>query len=82
MAAYAVMAHIGHVDPHLTMHDSDAEDEPRPPAGLLRDGIADATSVESERTSDPGPFAERVARMRELWRQTTFYLFDAESWRA
>ena len=82
MAAYAVMAHIGHVDPHLTMHDIDVDDEPRPPAGLAADSISDGATVEADRVSDPGPFAERLARLQELWRQTTFYLFDAESWRA
>lgn len=90
MAAYAVMAHIGRTDPHLTMRDVELDDEPRPPAALRANanananaiGIADAAVLESERVSDPSPFAERVARMQELWRQTTFYLFDAESWRA
>jgi hypothetical protein len=82
MAAYAVMAHIGHVDPHLTMRDIDVDDEPRPPVGLAADSISDGATVESDRASDPGPFAERLARLQELWRQTTFYLFDAESWRA
>lgn len=82
MAAYAVMAHIGHVDPHLTMHDVDVDDEPRPPAGLAADTVPDVAIVVSDRASDPGPFAERLARLSELWRQTTFYLFDAESWRA
>lgn len=24
---------------------------------------------------------ERIERMRELWRQTTFFLFDGEGWR-
>lgn len=81
MAAYAVMAHIGHVDPHLTLHDIDVDDEPRPPSGHAADPISGAT-VELDRASEPGPFAERLARVQELWRQTTFYLFDADSWRA
>jgi hypothetical protein len=82
MAAYAVMAHIGRIDPHLTLRDVKPDDEPRPPAGLSADSISDAAVLESERTSDPSPFEEKIARMHELWRQTTFYLFDAESWRA
>lgn len=82
MAAYAVMAHIGRIDPHLTMHDIEVDDEPRPPAGLGTDAVLDIAIVVSDRASDPGRFAERIARMQELWRQTTFYLFDAESWRA
>jgi hypothetical protein len=81
MAAYAAMARIGRVDPHLTLRDIDVEDEPRPPAGLAADRAADAATLENDRVSEPGPFAERMARMGQLWRQTTFYLFDAESWR-
>ena len=34
---------------------------------------------------DAPPFdllvGERITRMREVWRQTTFFLFDAEGWR-
>lgn len=82
MAAYAVMAHIGRIDPHLAMRDIDEDDERRPPAALAADTVPDVAIVVSDRTSDPGPFAEKIARMQELWRQTTFYLFDAESWRA
>jgi hypothetical protein len=84
MAAYAVIAHIGRVDPHLALHDLDVDghEEPPPPTGLTTETIDAVATVESERVSDPGPFAERLTRMRELWRQTTFYLFDAESWRA
>ena len=82
MAAYAVMAHIGRIDPHLTMHDFEEDAEPRPPAGLAADTMSDVPTVEIDQVSEPGPFAERLARMQELWRQTTFFLFDAESWRA
>lgn len=82
MAAYAVMAHIGRIDPHLTMHDVEEDAEPRPPAGLPDDTMSDVPTVVIDRIPEPGPFAERLARMQELWRQTTFFLFDAESWRA
>jgi hypothetical protein len=82
MAAYAVMARIGRADPHLTLLDVVDDDGPRPPAGLRTAAAEDLPTVESDRVSDPGPLAERLGRMHELWRQTTFYLFDAESWRA
>ena len=81
MAAYAVMARIGRVDPHLTLHDV-VDDDDGPPPGVRAAAVEDTPTVESDRASDPGPLAERFARMHELWRQTTFYLFDAESWRA
>lgn len=82
MAAYAVMARIGRIDPHLTMREVEEEPDSRPPPGLAADATAEVATVESDRVSEPGAFAERMARITELWRQTTFFLFDAESWRA
>lgn len=32
-------------------------------------------------TPDPGPFEQLLADLRTQWEQTTFYLFDPESWR-
>lgn len=83
MAAYAVMARIGRVDPHLTVLDIAHDDERDDDAGRgLRSVTSDEVpAVESERVSGPGTIAERLIRARELWRQTTFYLFDANSWR-
>ena len=83
MAAYAVMARIGRVDPHLTLHDVKRDaDLDEPPAGLpTGDACDDVAAIEIDRTSEPGPVAERLIRLHELWRQTTFYLFDAQSWR-
>ena len=81
MAAYAVMARIGRADPHLTLHDTTDDDDGRL-SGLRADVIEEAATLEGDRASDRGPLAERLDRMHELWRQTTFYLFDAESWRA
>lgn len=81
MAAYAVIARIGRVDPHLTVRDleRDLDDGDPPDRGLPIDGSAVAIDL---RDPDPGPIAERVTRLRELWTQTTFYLFDADSWRS
>jgi hypothetical protein len=82
MAAYAVMARIGRVDPHLTVYDVERDvDRDGDRTGLPADVVDDVAAVESDVASDPGPIAERVIRARELWRQTTFYLFDANSWR-
>ena len=79
MAAYAVIARIGRVDPHLTVRDLDRaiDDDERTGRGLA---TADTTE-EVELRFEVGPFAERVLRWRELWTQTTFFLFDGESWR-
>ena len=83
MAAYAVMARIGRVDPHLTVLDVARDDDRDDDAGRGLGALAsdDAPAVESERVSEPGTIVERLIRARELWRQTTFYLFDADSWR-
>lgn len=83
MAAYAVMARIGRVDPHLTVlqvaRDDDRDDDAD--RGLRLTMNDDAPAVETEQASEPGAIVERLIRARELWRQTTFYLFDANSWR-
>jgi hypothetical protein len=80
MAAYAVIARIGRVDPHLTVHDLDRalDDDERTGRGLPLDPTTEAVVI---RDPEPGPIAERLMRMRELWTQTTFFLFDGESWR-
>ena len=82
MAAYAVMARIGRVDPHLTVLDT-ARDDRDDDAGraILSTASEDVPALESEDASEPGTIVERLIRARELWRQTTFYLFDADSWR-
>jgi hypothetical protein len=76
------MARIGRVDPHLTVlavaRDDDPDDDGRGLRAIATDDIA---AVESEHVSEPGTIVERLIRARELWRQTTFYLFDANSWR-
>jgi hypothetical protein len=83
MAAYAVMARIGRVDPHLTALDvaRDVDSDDHAGRGLRSMASEDAPAVESEHASEPGTIVERLIRARELWRQTTFYLFDADSWR-
>ena len=83
MAAYAVMARIGRVDPHLTVlevaRDDDRDDDGG--RGLRAMASDEIAAVESEQASEPGRIVERLIRARELWRQTTFFLFDANSWR-
>ncbi len=76
MAAYAVVARIDHVKPHLAGHGSlsgpawTAPEPADPPEAVDLVG---------------GPLiplaAERWAVLRETWSQTTFYLFNAEGWR-
>jgi hypothetical protein len=76
MAAYAVIARIDRVDPHLAG---------RPP--VTRTGWTAVEALDPAQSVDlvgqplETIVAERWAHVREIWAQTTFYLFDAESWR-
>lgn len=82
MAAYAVIARIGRVDPHLTVHDIALDldvDDDGPDSGLPSDRAA--VTVDVVRDPEPGRVTEWLRRARELWAQTTFYVFDANSWR-
>jgi len=85
MAAYAVIARIGRVDPQLTLRDLDVDldrdtpDTPQPHGGVPADEPAvidrfDGSTL-GERISD------QVSMLRETLGQMTFYLFDPESWR-
>jgi len=76
MAAYAVVARIDRVAPQLAG---------RPPATPANWTVVEAP--ESAQAVDlvgrplEAIVAERWAHVREIWAQTTFYLFDADSWR-
>ena len=76
MAAYAVIARIDRVDPHLAG---------RPPVTRehwsVVEAIDAAQSVDLVGEPLGAILAERWARVREIWGQTTFFLFDADSWR-
>ena len=89
MAAYAVIARIGRVDPHLTIRDLDADlgrDAPddRRPQGSGRGDAIDPRVVVVDRYDGPtfgDRVADQIADVREAFSQMTFYLFDPESWR-
>ena len=77
MAAYAVIARIDRVKPHL------AGRRVRRPGGLARrrgPRRSPRRSTSSAVRCVP-LVAERWTALREAWAQTTFYLFDAEGWR-
>jgi hypothetical protein len=71
MASYAVTAHIDRVQPHLASHDGPP---PAPDRHVTDEPLSEAIEVAP-------PPSERWDRFRERWAQTTFYLFDPESWR-
>ncbi|HET7169827.1 MAG TPA: hypothetical protein VFI69_11565 [Candidatus Limnocylindrales bacterium] len=77
MAAYAVIARIGRVDPHLTLRDVDARDALDPP-----DGPSPGSGADVIDTAPMGRVHAWLGSLREGWAQTTFYLFDPESWRS
>ena len=58
--------------------DPDIDDD-GPDGGLPTNGPA--VTVDVVRGPEPGRVTEWVRRVRELWVQTTFYVFDANSWR-
>jgi hypothetical protein len=71
MARYAVTARIDRVQPHIARRDG-----PRSPD--QRRAI-DHPRPQARRREGRG--SPRWERVRELWAQTTFYLFDPDSWR-
>jgi hypothetical protein len=85
MAAYAVIARIGRVDPQLTLRDLDVDldrDAPDPP--LPRGGFPADTPAVIDRFAGPTiaeRFSDQLSMLREALGQMTFYLFDPESWR-
>jgi hypothetical protein len=76
MAGYAVIAWIDRVDPHLAG---------RPPTSTtdwpVGETLDPAQAVDLVGRPLESIVAERWARVREVWGQTTFFLFDANSWR-
>ena len=73
MDAYATFTKVERVRPRrVTPRGRDVwEFDPAPDGGAID---PDATAVDLV-------LGERIARLRELWSQTTFYLFDGEGWR-
>lgn len=80
MAAYAAIARIGRVDPHLATH-ADDRDAGRPDRSdeLVHAELPTAVALVEVHATDT--LAERAVRFRERWSQMTFFLFDPESWR-
>lgn len=76
MAAYAVVARIDHVKPHLAGHASTIGD-----AAPATDAVDPPEAVDLVGRPLVPLVAERWASLREAWSQTTFYLFHAEGWR-
>lgn len=78
MATYAVIARIDRVDPHLAgwarvpapAGDWSVAEPMEPPEAVDLVGRPAAPTL-----------AEHWERIRETWAQTTFFLFDPESWR-
>jgi len=75
MAAYAVIARVERVHPHVARWM--ASSEPDAPMGP----IPEPEAVDLVGRPLGEIVAERWARVREAWAQTTFFLFDPDSWR-
>ncbi len=82
MAGYAIQVHIISVRPRRVQSpvdrpravDRGTADPQRRSAAV----DSDAVVIESVPTR---PRSERMERIREVWSQLTFYLFDADGWR-
>jgi hypothetical protein len=83
MSGFVASARLERVRPHVTRIDRDRVVWSRPPAA--RDADDEEGIVVLERTTtaaNDGPtLAERWHDLRERWAETTFFLFDADSWR-
>lgn len=75
MAGYAILASVTGVSPHALAHDETRRPAAWPPAP------SETTVVELAGVPFAHSLTERLERWRELWSQTTFFLFDAEGWR-
>jgi hypothetical protein len=73
MVGYRVSARIDGGTPHRLR-------PPAPAAGAPREGD-DVAPVDLVGRPLEAVLAERLAAFRERWAQTTFFLFDPESWR-
>jgi hypothetical protein len=75
MAAYAVIARVDRVQPHLAGRAD--RGLKRPTVGAL----AEPEAIDLVGRPLDAIAAERWVRIREAWTQTTFFLFDPNSWR-
>jgi hypothetical protein len=71
VASYVVTARIEQVQPRIASRDDRRH--------IVARRALEVTEAEAIDLSSP--VSERWDRIRELWGQTTFYLFDPESWR-
>lgn len=82
MAGYAIQTRIDGVRPRLAVLDGPPRDREAAlawPAFVADLGFEDPFAGLPD---EPGPtLAARWERGRELWAQTTFFLFDPNSWR-
>ena len=76
MAAYAVVARIDRVKPHLAGHGSQSG-----PAWTAPEPVDPPEAIDLVGRPFIPLVAERWTVLREAWSQTTFYLFNAEGWR-
>lgn len=76
MAAYAVVARIDRVKPHLAGHGSLGA-----PAWTAPEPVDPPEAIDLVGRPLTPRVAERWTALREAWSQTTFYLFHAEGWR-
>jgi hypothetical protein len=76
MAAYAVTARIERVRPRVARWTAASQ-----PGRVAVDPILEPEAIDLVGRPLAAIVAERWTRIHEAWAQTTFYLFDPDSWR-
>ncbi len=76
MPAYAVTARVERVHPHVARWSGAAH-----PDRAAVDPVAEPEAIDLVGRPLSAISAERWSRIREAWKQTTFFLFDPDSWR-
>jgi hypothetical protein len=76
MAAYAVTARVERAHPRVARWTGASR-----PGRVTVEPILEPEAVDLVGRPLAAIVAERWARIREAWAQTTFFLFDPDSWR-
>jgi len=78
---YATCARIERARPRFVVAGPGFDGPSRAPSGVAESALADHRPVELVGVPLDERLAQWLAGVRETWSQTTFFLFDPESWR-
>ena len=82
MAAPTMPVRLERVRPQRSMGRRAGDRDPSAAVGApTASGLDTAGPTLTELVAASSPWAERWRHLRAVWAQTTFFLFDADSWR-